>query len=76
MIRYNLKALMSEKSFEEGRKITREDVSDATGISKTTLSLIASKKGYITNTSNIEKLCRYFRVTSDRLMTFVPDVKG
>jgi len=73
MIRYNLKALIAEKAFEEGKKITREDISKATGISKTTLSLIASKKGYTTNTANIEKLCKYFDVTPDRLMTIIPD---
>ena len=73
MIRYNLKALIAEKSFKENRKITREDISKATGISKTTLSMIASKKGYTTNTANIEKLCNYFEVTPDKLMIIVSD---
>jgi hypothetical protein len=31
--------------------------------------MIASKKGYVTNTSNIEKLCNYFEVNPDKLIS-------
>jgi len=75
VVRYNLKALIAEKSFKENKKITREDISKETGISKTTLSMIASKKGYVTNTSNIEKLCNYFEVNPDKLISIIPDQK-
>jgi len=74
MIKYNLKALISEKEFQEARKITYDEISNATGISKQTLSKIASTRGYKTNTENIEKLCTYFNITPDNLITIVPDM--
>lgn len=73
MIKYNLKALISDKAFKEDRKITYGEVSEATGISRQTLSKIASKRGYITNSENIEKLCKYFECTPDKFMTILPD---
>ena len=73
MIKYNLKILIHEKEFAEDRKITYEEISKATGISRQTLSKIASKKGYRTNSNNIENLCKYFNVTIDKFLTIVQD---
>jgi putative transcriptional regulator len=73
MIKYNLKRLISDKEFNEGRKINYAEISSKTGISRQTLSKIASQKGYVTNTENIEKICLYFGCTTDNLMTIVPD---
>jgi len=73
MIRYNLKALILEKEFAEDRKITYEEVSNATGISRQTLSKVASKRGHNVTADVIEKLCTYFNVTPDKLMTIIPD---
>ncbi len=71
MIKYNLKALISDKEFKEDRKIRYEDISKSTGISRQTLSKIASKKGYRTSSDIIEKLCRYFDVGPEKLITIV-----
>jgi len=73
MIKYNLKALISDKEFHEDRKITYDEISKKTGISRQTLSKIASTRGYKTNTENIEKLCTYFNITPDKLMSIMPD---
>lgn len=73
MIKYNLKALISDKEFRDDKKITYEEISKSTGISRQTLSKIASKKGYNTSSENIEKLCQYFECTPDELMTIIPD---
>jgi len=73
MIKYNFKALISDKEFRENRKITYKDISDVTGISKTTLSKIASIRGYNASADIIEKLCLYFNVTPDKLMTIIPE---
>ncbi|MBU0994854.1 MAG: helix-turn-helix transcriptional regulator [Proteobacteria bacterium] len=75
MVKYNLKALIADKEFQIGNKITYDDIQKITGISKTTLSLIANKKGYKTNTDVVEKLCQYFNCTCDELMTMIPDKK-
>ena len=73
MIKYNLKALISDKEFRNDKKITYEEISKSTGISRQTLSKIASRKGYKTSSEIIEKLCKYFNVTPDELMTIIPD---
>jgi len=73
MIKYNLKTLIFDKEFKENRKVTYEEISKTTKISRQTLSKIASTKGYKTSSDNIEKLCNFFDVTPDKLMTIIPD---
>ncbi|EFK06820.1 conserved hypothetical protein [delta proteobacterium NaphS2] len=73
MIIYHLKDLILRKSATEGRKITYANIAEATGISKITLSRMASKRGYNAGADIIEKLCIYFNTTPDELMTIIPD---
>jgi putative transcriptional regulator len=73
MIKYNLKALISEKEFNEGRRVTYDEIAKSTGISITTLSKIANTKGYDTAVSKIEKLCLYFNCTPEDLITIVQE---
>ncbi len=73
MIKYNLKALILDKEFNENRKVTYEDITEATGISRQTLSHVASKRGHNVTAEVIEKLCRYFKCSPNDLMTIVPD---
>jgi len=60
MIRFRLKELVAEKEFQEGRRVTLEEIAQATGINRTTLSRIANNRGYNTTTDNLDGLCRYF----------------
>lgn len=62
MIRFRLKELVAEKSFQEDRRVTLEEVSQETGIHRTTLSKISNQKGYNTTTEVLDKLCAYFGV--------------
>jgi putative transcriptional regulator len=62
MIRFRLKELMAEKEFQEGRRITLEEISKATGIHRTTLSKVSNQKGYNTTTEVLDKLCEFFYV--------------
>jgi len=64
---------MLRKSARINKKITYDDISKETGISKITLSRMASKKGHNASSGSIEKLCKYFGVTPDELMTIIPD---
>lgn len=75
MIKYNLKALIADKEFEENRKITYDDISKETGISKVTLSKIAKRRGYDTAVSNVEKLCLYFNCDITDLITIMAEDK-
>ena len=74
MIKYNLKELLAKKEFQEKRRIPLSNIAKEIGISRTTLSKIANSKGdYSTKTEYIEKLCIYFDVTTNELMTILPD---
>jgi putative transcriptional regulator len=73
VIRFRLREMIIDKEFKEGRRITLEEVSQGTGIQRTTLSRIAGQRGYNTTTDNMDKLCRYFGCSVDKLMEYVPD---
>ena len=68
MIRYKLKELIAQKSFVEDRRVTLEEVSEATGISRNTLSRIANTRGYSTTTDAVDKLCEFFNCEISELM--------
>jgi len=73
MIRFRLKELIADWEFKEGRRITFDELSKATGIHRTTLSRIAGLKGYNTTTDNMDKLCQYFKCPVERVLEHVPD---
>lgn len=73
MIRFRLKEVVADREFEDGRRITLEEIAQATGIHRTTLSKIANVKGYNTTTDNIDKLCAFFEVPVSKLVEHVAD---
>jgi putative transcriptional regulator len=73
MIRFRLKELLAEKEFQEGRRVTLEEVATATGIHRTTLSKLANQRGYNTTTDILDKLCEFFRVQISDLATHVAE---
>jgi len=76
MIRVLLKKLLDEKSFREKRRITLNEVSEQTGISRATLTRIANIPGYNTNTDTIDALCRYFDCQPGELLEYHSDNDG
>ena len=73
MIRFKLKELMAEKSFNDSQRVTFDMVAKATGIHRTTLTKIANKKGYNAKVEVVDKLCAYFNVGFDELMVRVEE---
>ncbi|MDD3127565.1 MAG: helix-turn-helix transcriptional regulator [Candidatus Izemoplasmatales bacterium] len=73
MVIINLKQLMVKKSAQGKRRIYYKDISEATGITISTLSRIANEPKHNISKDHIEKLCAYFGVTPDELMTIIPD---
>lgn len=73
MIRFRLKELIAEKEFQEGRRVTIEEISQATGIHRVTLSRISNQKGYTTNTDVLDKLCAFFNVNTNDVAQYIPD---
>lgn len=74
LIKFNLKQLIADKAFAEGRVITIKEIAEEIGVSRVTLSKVANSRGHVSVKSEyIEKLCRYFDCTPNDLMTLLPD---
>jgi putative transcriptional regulator len=75
VIRFKLKELLAEKSFQEDRRVTIDEVSKATSIHRTTLSKLANQKGYNATTDILDKLCAFFDVTIDKVAEYIDEPK-
>jgi len=73
MIRVLIKQKLDEKSFAERRRITLNEVSDKTGISRATLTRISNVPGYNTNTDTLDALCKYFACSPCELLSYHPE---
>jgi putative transcriptional regulator len=73
LIRFYLKERMADKGFQEKRRITLDEVSRETGISRNTLSRISSSIGYNTTTDILDRLCKYFGCTLADLAVYVEE---
>lgn len=73
MIRYRLKERIADREFEEGRKVTLGEISDATGIHRTTLSKLSSRRGYNTTTDVLDRLCWFFGCRLEEIAEYVPE---
>lgn len=60
MIRFKLAEQIEKKQFVEGRRLTVQEVAEATGVNRMTLSKILNHKGYSTGTDILDRLCTYF----------------
>ena len=72
MIRFRVKELLSELSFQKGERVRLEDVAAATGIHRVTLSNMNSPRGCNTSTDNLDRLCHYFECEIQELAEYVP----
>jgi putative transcriptional regulator len=73
LIRFKLGEQLEKKQFRDSRRITLQEVSDATAINRSTLSKILNQRGYSTGTDIVDKLCCYFGCTVSDLVEYVPD---
>ncbi|MEJ1383065.1 MAG: helix-turn-helix transcriptional regulator [Candidatus Sedimenticola sp. (ex Thyasira tokunagai)] len=71
VVRFFLRELISQKCFNEDRRITLDEVAAETGISRNTLSRIANTKGYNATTDVIDRLCQYFDCPVEQVMEYV-----
>lgn len=72
MLRFRVKELIADKEFRENRRVTLDEIQQATGIHRTTLSKIANQKGYNTTTDNLDKLCGFFECGVEQLVEYLP----
>lgn len=72
MIRLRLKQLIADREYSEGRRITLDEISSATGIHRTTLSKIANNRKPNTTLDVLDKICAYFDVSLSDVAERVP----
>lgn len=73
MIRFKLGELLEKKQFRDSRRITLQEVSEATAINRSTLSKILNQKGYSTGTDVLDRLCTYFDCTISDVVEHIAD---
>lgn len=73
MIYIQIKEVIQAKSIAWGRRITLNELANATGISRMTLSRMVNNRGYSTVTDQLDKLCTFFECELNELITYVPD---
>lgn len=75
MIRLLVKKLLDDMNYNRGKKITLNQVSEETGISRATLNRIVNTAGFKTNTDAINSLCNFFECTPAELIEYKPEPK-
>lgn len=73
MIRFKLAEQIEKKQFKESRRITIQEVAEASGVNRMTLSKILNQRGYSTGTDILDKLCAYFGCQLHDLAEHLPD---
>lgn len=76
MIRFHLAKLMADKGFAERRRLELGDISEATGIHRSTLSRVLNRPGVNLTADNMSRLCAYFGCSLGELAEYVPDDSG
>ena len=76
MIRFKLAEQIEKKQFKESRRITIQEVAEASGVNRMTLSKILNQRGYSTGTDIVDKLCNYFGCCVGELLEHIPEEKA
>jgi len=73
VIRFKLAEQIEKRQFKESRRITIQEVAEASGVNRMTLSKILNHRGYSTGTDIVDKLCTYFGCSVADLLEHVPE---
>jgi len=73
VIRFLLKELIAEYEFRTGTSLSINDIAEATGIHRATISKIMNERGCVTRSDNVDKLCKFFGCKVEDVMLYVSD---
>jgi putative transcriptional regulator len=73
MIRFRLKQQIADLEFREKRRVTIQEIAEATGVNRMTLSKMLNQHGAVVRTDVLDKLCAYFGCQVGDLAEFVED---
>ncbi len=68
MIQLQIKSLIASRSMQWGRKVTINEIAQATGISRMTLNRMMRFEAYSTVTDHLDKLCEFFECEVQELV--------
>ena len=71
MVRFKLKELIADREFKTGKRVSVIEISQATGISRGTLSKVLNHKGSNITIDKVEKLCSFFNCKIEELVEIV-----
>ncbi len=72
MIRFKLQERLAELAFRQQRRITLDEVAEATSIHRTTLSRLNRPTGANVTTDNLDRLCYFLGCTLHELVEYIP----
>lgn len=73
MLRYKLKERIADKEFAERRRVTIQEIAQATGITRNTLSKMLNQHGASVRSENLDRLCSYFNCRIEELVEYISD---
>jgi DNA-binding Xre family transcriptional regulator len=73
MLRYKLKERIADKEFAERRRVTIQEIAQATGITRNTLSKMLNQHGASVRSENLDRLCGYFNCRIEQLVEYIPE---
>ncbi|SDD97078.1 helix-turn-helix domain-containing protein [Aquimonas voraii] len=73
MLRFKLKERIAELEFRERRRVTLQEIAEATGLNRMTLSKLANHHGSNVQTDVIDRLCTYFKCKVEELVEHHPE---
>lgn len=71
MIRFKLKQQIADLEFREKRRVSLQEVADATNINRATLSKMLNQHGAVVRSDVLDKLCGYFECRLEDLAEYV-----
>lgn len=76
MIYIAIKEMMKAKAAARGRKVTINELANATGISRMTLTRMMNDKSYNKVAEQLDKLCHFFECDIHELVKYVPETES
>lgn len=73
MFRFKLKERIADLEFQERRRVQLQEIADATGLNRMTLSKLLNHQGVNVQTIVLDKLCTYFDCRIEDLVEHIPD---
>ena len=73
MIRFKLKQQIADREFREKRRVTIQEIAEATGVNRMTLSKMINQHGAVIRTDVLDRLCEFFGCEIGDLAEYVDE---